>query len=271
MTAGGSVPGGEAASVDGCTSAGGCVPPSGSTSAGGPMSALHRDGYLVLPDLLTPATRRNLRAALAPLLVPAGRDPFRSRHLRRVYGVLHNTRAADPLVDHPRVLGLVDRLLLPSYLLSQLEVIEVGTGAPARPPAHDDQHYPVARPRPALSVAALWAVDPGVTLTIWPGSHRWAGRPPDTPGVPLTPPPGSCVLLLGTLWHARPACPPAPYLTITAHYCEPWLRTREAFTLSPGREVARQLSTRIRHMLGYSVHPPDTGLVDGMHPSRLFA
>src|SRR5690606_6335863 len=234
------------------------------------MSALHRDGYLILPDLLTPPACRGIRDDLTPLLAPAGRDPFRSRHVRRVYGVLHNTRATDSLIDHPRVLALADRQLLPNFLLSQLEVVEVGAGAPARPPAHDDQHYPLPRPRPALSVAALWTLAPGTTLTLWPGSHRWAARRPATPGVPLTPPPGSCTLLLGTLWHARPPHPPAPYLTVTAHYCEPWLRTREAFTLSPGRDVARQLSARTRRMLGYSIHPPDTGLVDGVHPHRLF-
>jgi ectoine hydroxylase-related dioxygenase (phytanoyl-CoA dioxygenase family) len=235
------------------------------------MSALHRDGYLVMRDLLTPATCSRIRAELTPLLRPAGRDPFRSRHVRRVYGVLHNTRATDPLIDHPRVLALLDRLLLPNYLLSQLEVTEVSPGAPARPASYDDQRYPLARPRPALSIAALWTLDPGTVLTVWQGSHRWPSRHPTTEGAPLTPPPGSCTLLLGTLWHGRPPQPAPPSLTVTTQYCEPWLRTREAFALSPGRQVARQLSDRIRRMLGYSVHPPDTGLVDGMHPYRLFS
>ncbi|MFB4268314.1 phytanoyl-CoA dioxygenase family protein [Nonomuraea sp. GTA35] len=241
----------------------------GGGRAGGVLSALHRDGYLVLRDLLDPGGCRRIRAELTPLLGPAGRDPFRSRHLRRVYGVLHNTRAADPLIDHPRVLPLLDRLLLPNYLLSQLEVVEVGPGAPARPPGYDDEPYPLPRPRPALSVAALWALDAGTALTVWPGSHRWPAGDPTGPGVPLTPPPGSCTILLGTLWHARPP-QPATALTVTAHYCEPWLRTREAFALSPGRHVARQLSSRARRMLGYSIHPPDLGLVDGVHPYRLF-
>ncbi|MGR6919542.1 phytanoyl-CoA dioxygenase family protein [[Actinomadura] parvosata] len=244
--------------------------PAEGASAGGALSALHRDGYLVLRDVLDPGDRRRMRAELTPLLGPAGRDPFRSRHIRRVYGVLHNTRAADPLIDHPRVLALLDRLLLPNYLLSQLEVVEVGRGAPARPPGYDDQPYPLPRPRPALSVAALWTLDAGTVLTVWPGSHRWPAGDPATPGVSLAPPPGSCVILLGTLWHARPP-QPATSLTVTAHYCEPWLRTREAFALSPGRHVARQLSSRARRMLGYSIHPPDLGLVDGVHPYRLFS
>ncbi|RVX39091.1 phytanoyl-CoA dioxygenase PhyH [Nonomuraea polychroma] len=238
----------------------------------GAMSRLHRDGYLVLPGLLAAGSRRRIRAELAPLLMPAGRDPFRSRHTRQIFGVLHNTRAVDALLDHQYVVAVLDRLLLPNFLLSKLDVIERAPGAAARPPSADDDHYPVPRPRPALSVVTTWTLDEGATFILWPGSHRWpSARRPDEPGVPLTPPPGSCVIILGTLWHGTAEVPPAaaPNLTITAHYCEPWLRTREAFTLSPGREVARQLSRRVRHMLGYSVHPPDTGLVDGMHPQRL--
>jgi hypothetical protein len=43
----------------------------------------------------------------------------------------------------------------------------------------------------------------------------------------------------------------------------------EAFTLSVSREVARTLSDDIRRMLGYSIHPPFIGAVDGLHPLRL--
>jgi ectoine hydroxylase-related dioxygenase (phytanoyl-CoA dioxygenase family) len=77
-------------------------------------------------------------------------------------------------------------------------------------------------------------------------------------------------LLIGTLWHGgganrsdhnRPA--------VTAQYCEPWLRPQEAFTLSTTRVTARAVSEDIRRMLGYSIHPPFIGAVDGMHPKRL--
>uniref|UniRef100_UPI000A3DB415 phytanoyl-CoA dioxygenase family protein n=1 Tax=Nonomuraea sp. SBT364 TaxID=1580530 RepID=UPI000A3DB415 len=108
--------------------------------AGGALSALHRDGFLVLPGVLTPAACRRIRAELTPLLGPAGRDPFRARHVRQVFGVLHNTRAVDRLLDHPAALAFLDRLLLPNFLLSELEVIEVAPGAPDRPPRPDDRH-----------------------------------------------------------------------------------------------------------------------------------
>jgi hypothetical protein len=38
--------------------------------------------------------------------------------------------------------------------------------------------------------------------------------------------------------------------------------------LALGRR-ALDYSPRIREMLGYSIHPPFMGMVDGMHPSRL--
>jgi ectoine hydroxylase-related dioxygenase (phytanoyl-CoA dioxygenase family) len=182
-------------------------------------------------------------------------------------------------------------------------VVEARPGAPAVPPQPDDRHYPLPRPRPPLSVAALWTIGEGRAVTLWPGSHRWPeGQAPTGPGVRLPLAEGSCAILLGTLWHGQAPLPadtaltsrgteitPAGRtttplgtaitpvgrmvtpLTVTAHYCEPWLRTREAFTLSPGRDVAREVSIRIRRMLGYSVYAPDTGLVDGVHPERVLA
>ena len=58
-------------------------------------------------------------------------------------------------------------------------------------------------------------------------------------------------------------------LAVTAQYCQPWLRPMEPFTLSIPRETARVVSDDIRRMLGYSIHPPFIGAVDGLHPLRL--
>ena len=83
-------------------------------------------------------------------------------------------------------------------------------------------------------------------------------------------PAGSCLLFAGTLWHGGGANrSAAPRLAATAQYCQPWLRTQEAFTLSTSRNIVRDVSEDIRRMLGYSIHPPFIGMVDGMHPKRL--
>ncbi|GAB2826600.1 phytanoyl-CoA dioxygenase family protein [Actinocorallia aurea] len=241
------------------------------------LTALRRDGHVVLPGLLSEADLDGVRAAVAPLLGPRGRNAFEGHRTQRLYSVLGKTRATDRLIDHPRVLALLDRLLQPNYLLSQLQIINIEPGEDAQILHPDDGFYPVPRPRKALSVATVWALDDfteenGATVVV-PGSHRWPDgrRPTDAdPRAAAVMPAGSCVLFLGTLWHGGGANRTGrARLAATAQYCEPWLRTQEAFALSTSRETVRAVSADIRRMLGYSIHPPFIGAVDGLHPSRL--
>ena len=74
------------------------------------LAALQRDGYVILPDLLTPAELGEIRDAVAPLLDRHGRNSFEGRTTQRVYSVLNKTRTCDRIADHPRVLALLDRL-----------------------------------------------------------------------------------------------------------------------------------------------------------------
>jgi ectoine hydroxylase-related dioxygenase (phytanoyl-CoA dioxygenase family) len=185
-------------------------------------------------------------------------------------------RSADPFIEHPLILAHLERLLQPNYLLSQAQVINILRESPAQPLHVDDGFYPWPRPRPALSVATVFAVDDfsadnGATVVI-PGSHRWGqGRLPKDGDERLSAvmPAGSCVLFLGTLWHGggenRSG---ASRLAITAQYCEPWLRTQENYFLSVSRDTAAAVSETLRRMLGYSIHPPFMGMTDGMHPKR---
>ncbi|UGT61823.1 phytanoyl-CoA dioxygenase family protein [Nocardia asteroides] len=249
-----------------------------STLVDADSAALERDGYLVIERLLPPQLGADLAATLPALLGPVGRNDFEGRHTQRAYSLLAKTRVCDHLVEHPRVLALLDRLLMPNYLLSQLQAIRIGPGANRQLPHFDDGMYPVPRPRAALSAATIWAItdftaDNGATVVI-PGSHRWddARRPTDSDEhVSIAMPAGSVVFFLGTLWHGGGANHTADRrrLAVTAQYCQPWLRPQEAFTLSTPPATARTVSENIRRMIGYSIHPPFLGMVDGMHPKRV--
>lgn len=240
------------------------------------LAAVARDGYVILPDLLSPAELDAIRAGVAPLLDRVGRNNFEGHTTQRVYSVLNKTRACDVIADHPRVLALLDRLFLPNYLLSMLQVINILPGEQAQMLHTDDGFYPIPRPRAALGAATIWAIDDftaenGATDII-PGSHTWGDRIPDETEErrPVVMSAGSCVFFVGTLWHGGGANrSDAPRLALTAQYCEPWLRPQEAFTLSMTRDTVRAVSEDIRRMLGYSIHPPFIGQVDGMHPKRL--
>ena len=239
------------------------------------LAAVRRDGYVILPNLLTPGELTEIREAVTPLLNPLGRNGFEGRTTQRVYSVLNKTRACDRIADHPRVLALLDRLFMPNYLLSMLQVINILPGEQAQMLHTDDGFYPLPRPRAGLGAATIWAIDDftadnGATDII-PGSHLWGDRTPDeAERAPVVMSAGSCVFFVGTLWHGGGANrSPHPRLAVTAQYCEPWLRPQEAFTLSTTRDTVRAVSEDIRRMLGYSIHPPFIGQVDGMHPKRL--
>lgn len=239
------------------------------------LAAMRRDGYVILPDLLTADELVEIRESVAPLLNLHGRNGFEGHTTQRVYSVLNKTRACDRIADHPRVLALLDRLFLPNYLLSMLQVINILPGEQAQMLHTDDGFYPIPRPRAGLGAATIWAIDDftadnGATDVI-AGSHLWGGRrPQDVEREPVVMKAGSCVFFPGTLWHGGGANrSDAPRLALTAQYCEPWLRPQEAFTLSMTRATVRAVSEDIRRMLGYSIHPPFIGQVDGMHPKRL--
>lgn len=240
------------------------------------MAALERDGYVILEELVKAEDCARIRDSAAELLGHTGRNIFEGQRTQRLYSVLEKTRDCDHLVDHPRVLALLDRLFLPNYLLSQLQVINILPGENAQLLHHDDAFYPLPRPRPPVGAATVWAIDPftqtnGATVVI-PGSHQWADRQPTASDsiISIEMAPGSCVFFLGTLWHGGGANrSDHPRLAVTAQYCEPWLRPQEAFTLSTSRDCARAVSEDIRRMLGYSIHPPFIGQVNGMHPKRL--
>jgi hypothetical protein len=241
------------------------------------LATLERDGYLVLEGLLSTLRCDEIATAMASLLGPMGRNIFEGNHTQRAYSLLAKTRVCDELVEHPRVLALLDALLMPNYLLSQLQGIQIGPGESAQFLHFDDGMYPVARPRAALSAATIWAItdfsaDNGATVVV-PGSHRWDGtrKPTDADEhVSVVMPAGSVVFFLGTLWHGGGANRTTRQhrLAVTAQYCQPWLRPQEAFTLSTPAATVRTVSPNIQPMLGYSIHPPFMGMVNGMHPKR---
>lgn len=237
---------------------------------------LLRDGYIILVNIVQPSLLDALRQESLPYLQKVGRNSFEGELTQRIYGVPGKLRSADAFIEHPLIMAHLDRLLQPNYLLSQAQVINVLAGSPAQPMHYDDGFYPWPRPRPALSAATIFALDDftlenGATLAI-PDSHRWGEerRPgPRDKTLAAEMPAGSCILFLGNFWHGAGAnTTTSDRLAITAQYCEPWLRTQENYFLSVSKETVATLSQNMQRLLGYSIHPPFVGMVDGMHPLR---
>jgi ectoine hydroxylase-related dioxygenase (phytanoyl-CoA dioxygenase family) len=243
------------------------------------LAALARDGYVILERAITAAELERVRAGLAPALAAGktGRNDFEGTATRRVYALLAKVPETAVLVEHPSILAIVDRLLLPSYLLTAHQAIQIAPGESPQPWHFDDGFYPIPRPRPSVSISTIWAIDDftadnGATEIV-PGSHLWPdGVSPESAGAPTMPvvmPAGSVVVFQGTLWHRGGAnTSERPRCAVSPQYCQPWARQQENMMLAVG-ERARDLSPRVRALLGYSIHPPFMGFIDGAHPLRL--
>jgi ectoine hydroxylase-related dioxygenase (phytanoyl-CoA dioxygenase family) len=242
------------------------------------VDVLERDGYAIVEDVLARAEVVDIRGELAQILnaVPTGRTDFEGHRTRRIYAIFAKTRALDGCALHPLVLGVLDRVLGPHYQLSAPTGIEIGPGEVAQVLHRDEDIYPVPRPHPELVTNVMWAFDDFTDVNgatrMAPGSHRGrlAQAEPDTATVPGEMPAGSVMIYLGSVWHGGGANrTERARLGVAIEYVVSWLRPQETQLLAVPREVARGLPERLQELLGYNVHPPFLGYVDGRHPRKL--
>lgn len=252
---------------------------------------MQAQGYSVIDDFLSADALAAVRAGLEPQLDRyTGRNNFEGARTERVYTLVARGAIFERLVEDQRVLALLDRFLQPGYLLTASQAIRILPGETPQPIHADDLFYRVPRPRPAISVSTIVAVDAFTALNggteIIPNSHTWGdaeitgiydGFDADAPArqelerqlQPLEMPAGACVVFLGTMLHRGGANrSQAPRLAFSNQYCEPWARTQENFFLGVPPVLARAMSPRIQQMLGYSIWPPFMGHVTASHPLK---
>jgi ectoine hydroxylase-related dioxygenase (phytanoyl-CoA dioxygenase family) len=241
------------------------------------VAALEHDGWALVENVMSAAEVAAARADFTEILesTPFGRSEFEGFKTRRVYGLFAKTRAFDAAATNPLVLAVLDRVL-GHYQLSAPTGIEIGPGEHAQPLHPDDAIYPLARPHDEIVVNAMWPLcdftaENGGTVVV-PGSHRWTSELPgaDSPRITVAMPAGSLLLYLGSLWHGGGANrTDHPRLGVVVHYAASWLRPVENHVLVVPPDVARRLPERLQELLGYNVHPPFIGYVNGRHPRKL--
>ncbi|MEL7311878.1 MAG: phytanoyl-CoA dioxygenase family protein [Pseudomonadota bacterium] len=240
------------------------------------FEVLMREGYVIIPELLSSDTCRQIKDECERLIGNTGRNAFEGHQTQRVYDVLSKTRVTDRLADHPRILGLMDKFFRPGFLLSQSQMINILPSEQAQALHTDDSFYRIPRPRQPLGAATIWAIDEfteerGATVII-PRSHLWdderIGQRDEA--VSAVMPAGSVVFFLGTTWHGggenqsnRARC------AVTHQYCEAYMRQQENYLLELSKDVVRSLSPELQSLVGYSIYPPFMGMVAGKHPLRV--
>ncbi len=259
------------------------------------------DGYVIFPEIMAAQEVERQRAALAPFIEAdiRGRNVFEGVESNRIYAMLGKDPIFADLITHPLQLAFAERELGKSCLLSACLAINLHPGETVQPWHMDDDHCRQPLPRKALGVSTFWTIDPmtdenGATEII-PGSHKWAkvelngankasdfatkdsGDQSADPGahedaIKAVMPAGSLMIAKGNLWHRGGANrSQATRLIVTPQYCPGWMRPLETMLLAVPPEKAAALPKRAQQLLGYSIHEPFMGYVDGMHPGRALA
>lgn len=241
------------------------------------LADLDQAGYSVVESLLSAERAATIRTGLREILdaTPTGRNDFEGFQTRRIYAIFAKTRVFDDLAVHPLLLAVLDAVLGPSYQLSAPTGIEIAPGEKAQFLHTDDAIYPLPRPHGEVVLNTMWAFDDftcenGATRVV-PGSHRWTDRQPVDPDetVTITMPAGSVLFIRGTLWHGGGANhTDRSRLGVLLEYAAGWLRQQETHLLAVPPDIVRTLEPRLQELLGYGIHPPFVGYVDGRHPRR---
>jgi len=259
-----------------------------------------RDGFVIFENVLTEQNLDVLRGALEPYMADniTGRNDFEGVKSNRVYALMAKGKEFAELALHPLALEYAEAELGKSCLLSAMLAIRLHPGESVQPWHTDDGHIEIPFPRPAYGISTFWALDDTTDVNgateILPGSHLWAtpydqmqgsigdevlstksvvnnqvdpGAHPNAVKALL--PAGSLIISKGTLWHRGGANKSdRPRTIITPQYCSGWARQLENQLLAVPRDIAKTLPSRAQELLGYSIHPPFMGYVNGVHPNK---
>jgi Phytanoyl-CoA dioxygenase (PhyH) len=268
---------------------------------------LERDGAVIVEQLLSSEVVAAVNAEVETAVQAADPDAdwfneimkgFHGPNTRAVSGVpgLSPTFAVE-VMCHPLLLGLCDRVLLPScarYQLNLGQILQRGPGSPDQILHRDEVVWAdVPRPAPELQLATVIAfvdfTEENGATRVAPGSHRWDDRDLVPMEQMLRPPPerdaiaqavmsaGSAVVYLGGTIHGAGANVTNDQLRRGAHlsYCVGWLRTEENNYLSIPPRVASRLPRQAQEVIGYAIHDGIPrgggylGMLDGHDPVEL--
>ncbi len=179
----------------------------------------------------------------------------------------------------------MDEFLLPGcsqYQVNLTQAISIGSKEPQQIMHQDDPMFPFLHPGQEAMINCMWAVDDftaenGATVLV-PGSHKWPREeslnlalndlPPEKiiPGVMKK---GSVLIYLGSLFHCgghnktqNRRCGAVISFSLG------WLRQAENSYLGYSLKDLEKMPERLQELLGYFVHQPNLGSVDGRHPMQ---
>lgn len=247
---------------------------------------LEEDGCIVIKDALSSEQLMKLKGEVQPHLekAPNCSGDFYGHKTKRISSLISKSETCRDMAIDSTVLSIMDEFLLRNcsdYQLNLTQLIQIGSGEPQQIMHPDDPMFPFLLPNAEKMINCMWAVDDftndnGATHLV-PGSHKWerVGLMPERQPEPheITQgemPAGSVLIYFGSLLHCGGANKTnKPRTGLVTSYCLGWLRQSENLYLATSKELAKTLPERLQRLLGYFVHEPNLGQVEGRDPIEL--
>ena len=239
---------------------------------------LEEQGCIVIENVLDDARHEALETRIRRLLDAAApcQGYFYGFATKRLSGLIAKSKACRLMAVEPHILAVMDEFLLRScraYQLNLTQAIQIGPGEPQQLIHADDLMFSFEHPGREAMINCMWAVDDftkenGATLLV-PGSHKWprdrAPAPHEITQGEMRK--GSVLIYFGSLLHAGGANRTDQARTgVVISYSLGWLRQAENQYLAVPPDIARTLPEELQRLLGYFVHEPNLGCVEGQDP-----
>ncbi len=241
------------------------------------VKALDADGFAVVPGLASDREIASIAQDLEPWFAqtPRCEGDFYGWKTTRIGGLLDKARLVQDLVQHPLILSVVGALLgraCDFYQLNLTQAVRVHPGERAQAPHRDEEMWPAVKESEWL-INVMWALDDfsevnGATR-LWPGSHREAlDRSIDADkSIAAIMPRGCALIFRGSLTHGAGANISNRARTgLIISYCLGWLKQYENQFLAYPPDVAATFPPALQRLIGYQIHRPNLGGVDGQDP-----
>ena len=230
------------------------------------LKVLDQDAAVIIENVISMDAVEALKSDLAPYLSKEafGRDEFTGFSTKRIGALIARSNACRELALNPLVINVAEQYLNPfadGYQLHFSSAVSIGPGE-TKQVLHRDRGiwggYLPRQVEPLMST--IWAVtkftkENGATQLV-PGSHKWdKERKPDGTEIAYAEMnSGSVLLYTGSILHGGGANKTASEIRtgVFLHYALNWLRQEENQYLSCPPSIAKELSTELRSLIGYS-------------------
>lgn len=253
------------------------------------IEILETDGCVVIENFLTEYEADQLQKDMAEEFskIPNCEGDFYGHSTKRLGALFTKSQTYQKMALIPTILKVMDHFLLKGcshYQINLTQAISIGPKETKQIMHQDDPMFPFMHPDYQAMINCMWAVDDftednGSTVLV-PGSHKWPrsqslnlemeNLPPHmiTKGVMKK---GSVLIYLGSLFHCggnntteNRRC------GAVISYCLGWLRQAENNYLAYSREEVQKMPEQLQRLLGYFVHQPNLGSVNGIDPHEFY-